>query len=106
MRNIYIVKARELINRVTDKGESLSLRAIKTQAGKLSAADKAAMVNICSMAGIISSDTLNYHSEFSTAVNTTSLLPKSGLCKKRVRNTFSYHCTFRFSFITLRLLVI
>lgn len=49
-RNIYIVKATELINRVTDKGEGLSLHAIKTQAGKLSTADRAAMVNICMVA--------------------------------------------------------
>lgn len=33
-RNIYIVKAIELINRVTDKGESLSPCAIKTLAEK------------------------------------------------------------------------
>lgn len=46
-RNIYIVKAIELINKVTDKGESLSLCAIKTLAQKLSTADKATLVNIC-----------------------------------------------------------
>lgn len=46
-RNIYIVTAIELINRVTDKGESLSLRAIKTLTEKLSTADKATLVNIC-----------------------------------------------------------
>lgn len=45
-RNICIVKAIELINRVTDKGESLSLRAIKTLARKLSTADKATLVSI------------------------------------------------------------
>lgn len=45
-RNIYIVSAIALINRVTDKRESLSLCAIKTLAGKLSMADKATLVNI------------------------------------------------------------
>lgn len=37
----------ELINRVTDKAESLSLHAIKMLAESLNMADKAAAVDIC-----------------------------------------------------------
>lgn len=46
-RNICIIKATELINWVTDKGESLSECAVKTFVWELSTADKATLVDIC-----------------------------------------------------------